>query len=127
MNQNYKPVVIESLIDPLTDSEYRADGYGWYISNLIVYADKLEPFDLPLCSLCLGNSCWRPIDNVFKFAIKMKRVLDANLDYPIILSDEGYIMDGHHRIVKALIENRPTIKAVRFDKNPKYDFTYKTK
>jgi len=44
------------------------------------------------------------------------------LSYPIILDDEGYVMDGRHRIFKALLKNKPSIKAVRFTKTPKCDF-----
>lgn len=47
-------------------------------------------------------------------APEMGRVLTADLDYPIILHPEGWVMDGCHRIVRALREGRSTIRAVRF-------------
>ncbi len=34
----------------------------------------------------------------------MKRVLNTDLNYPIILNEEGFIMDGWHRVTKALLE-----------------------
>ena len=51
----------------------------------------------------------------------MKRVLNTDLNYPIILNEEGFIMDGWHRVTKALLEGRETIKAVRFEKTPPPD------
>jgi len=36
------------------------------------------------------------------------------LKYPIILSKEGRVMDGMHRIIKALLLGHKTIKAVQF-------------
>ena len=47
-------------------------------------------------------------------APEMKRVRAADLSYPILLHPEGWVMDGCHRIVRALMEGRATIPAVRF-------------
>lgn len=48
----------------------------------------------------------------------MRAVHDANLQYPIIMDEDGDIMDGRHRIMKAMLTGQHTIKAVRFDENP---------
>ncbi len=37
------------------------------------------------------------------------------MGYPVILSSEGRVMDGMHRIARALLEGRSTIEAVRFE------------
>ncbi|NQY81947.1 MAG: hypothetical protein HRT36_02650 [Alphaproteobacteria bacterium] len=37
-------------------------------------------------------------------------VLDADLNYPIILLPDGVIGDGRHRLVRAMIEGRKNIK-----------------
>ncbi|GAG07020.1 unnamed protein product, partial [marine sediment metagenome] len=50
------------------------------------------------------------------------QVNDADLSCPIILDDEGYVMDGRHRVMKALLLKKETIKAVRFEKNPVHDY-----
>lgn len=47
-----------------------------------------------------------------------KAVNDADLGYPIILDEDGELMDGRHRIMKAMLTGENTIKAVRFDENP---------
>jgi len=38
------------------------------------------------------------------------------------LDPDGFIMDGWHRVVKALVEGRQTIKAVRFETLPAWEF-----
>jgi ParB-like chromosome segregation protein Spo0J len=48
----------------------------------------------------------------------MHAVKNADLKYPIILDEDGEIMDGRHRIMKALYLGVESIKAVRFDANP---------
>jgi hypothetical protein len=51
----------------------------------------------------------------------MKRIMKADLNYPIILDEDGEIIDGRHRVIKALYLGHKTIKAVRFDTNPEPD------
>ena len=48
--------------------------------------------------------------------------LDSDLAFPIILSSDGRIMDGMHRVCKALFENRTEIEAVRFVHEPAPDY-----
>lgn len=48
----------------------------------------------------------------------VRAVLDADLSYPIILDEDGEVMDGRHRIMKAILDGTGTIKAVRFEENP---------
>ena len=52
----------------------------------------------------------------------MKLVAEASLSYPIILSADGRVMDGMHRLAKALLEGRECINAVRFSKDPAPDY-----
>jgi hypothetical protein len=40
------------------------------------------------------------------------------------LSADGRVMDGMHRVVKALTEGRATISAVQFDVQPAPDFRH---
>ena len=47
---------------------------------------------------------------------------DADLDYSIILSSDGRVMDGLHRVLKALILGQSHIRAVRFLTDPEPDF-----
>lgn len=48
----------------------------------------------------------------------MKAVNEADMAYPIILDEDGDLMDGRHRLMHAMLNEHKTIKAVRFDKNP---------
>ena len=51
------------------------------------------------------------------------RLIDeSNFGFPIILSSDGRIMDGMHRVLKALIQGRSQIEAVRFEIDPEPDY-----
>ena len=47
-----------------------------------------------------------------------RRIMAADLSYPIIFSADGRLMDGGHRIARAWIEGRAQIDAVRFMVDP---------
>lgn len=49
-------------------------------------------------------------------------VLEADLRFPIILSADGRVMDGMHRVAKALLEGRGVIEVVRFERDPEPDY-----
>jgi hypothetical protein len=49
------------------------------------------------------------------------RVQTADLSRPILLSEVGRVMDGVHRLCRALIEGRDTVTAVRFVPTPAAD------
>ena len=89
---------------------------NWSIPRLINLSESLEVLDIPLKHINIANN----YKNLYlrDMVMHFRAVQDANLKYPIILDEDGEIMDGRHRIMKALLENKETIKAVRFDKNP---------
>lgn len=50
------------------------------------------------------------------------RIQKADLSYPVILSADGRLMDGGHRIAKAWLSGATTIDAVRFTTDPEPDY-----
>lgn len=111
-------------IDKITDlhTQRFTDGKKRYvINNLIAQAKDLPVQEMPLEHLCLYG-LHPKIKSMRAWVGHMKSVLEADLDYPIILDDEGYVMDGRHRIAKALLEGHETIKFVRFEQTPSEDY-----
>lgn len=96
----------------------------WYTERLWELAKNLEPFYVPLDKIAeLDKNCWfgarePTLREVAKHA---KRISEADLSYPIILNDDGSLMDGGHRICKALIEGQTSILAVKFAEMPTPD------
>ena len=52
-----------------------------------------------------------------------KLMMQADLQYPIILCAEGRIMDGMHRVTKAFALGQKDVLSVRFKDTPPPDFT----
>jgi hypothetical protein len=102
------------------DSQEIDDGYCVYdIPSVIFQARELEPFDMPLIGMNMAYKVSNG-DYLIDFVSHMKSVLAADLTKPIILDRDGWLIDGRHRICKALLEGHQTIKAVRFAENPHY-------
>ena len=104
-------------IEPLQDAFEDGTGAKWSVAMLIDDTKDLEPFDLPLAGMNLSDVIWKDC-NIFDLAFHCKKVNEADLDMPIILSWEGQIADGRHRVIKALTLGHKTIKAVRMTWRP---------
>jgi hypothetical protein len=52
----------------------------------------------------------------------MRLVNDVEVRYPVIMGFDGRVMDGMHRIARALLAGRLTIRAVRFEHQPEPDY-----
>lgn len=120
----YAAVKIGSVA--VEENTYQDGERVWSVTNLIARAKDLAPFDLPLAAIYSGTQVWTPTGSAYGIAFHVRRALDVNIDYPVILCQEGFIMDGWHRVLRALIDGKSTIKAVRFDVTPPHDYTKPT-
>ena len=50
------------------------------------------------------------------------RIRDVDTSYPVIMDESGFIMDGWHRVMRAIADGKATIPAVRFAERPVEDF-----
>lgn len=90
--------------------------HSWSVPRLFELARNLPVMDVPLNHLMV----WEQYEKLTlrEMVMHMKAVNDADLSKPIILDEDGCLMDGRHRIMKAMLTGAETIKAVRFDENP---------
>jgi L-ribulose-5-phosphate 3-epimerase UlaE len=107
-------------IAALDEQSCEMENKVWRVTRLIQLAASLEVMKIPLKHFNIYNQ-YPKSKTTMEFVDNMQKVLDADLKYPIILDDEGYVMDGRHRLCKALLEKREYILAVRFDKTPSPD------
>lgn len=112
MNKRRPPLVQIDVGTPLQDYYRDRDGNLYGVARIVDAAKGLPVFDAPLAGLRLSAVIWDGA-NMQTLAAHVKWVNESNLKYPIILDWYGEIADGRHRVIKALIEGKRTIKAVR--------------
>ena len=97
----------------------------WHTKRLWKLAESLPVFEINVGSFDeLDMDCWFGKDReptLRLVADHCRRIIRADLAYPVILHSDGSLMDGGHRICKALLEGIPVVKAVKFEKTPEPD------
>jgi hypothetical protein len=100
---------------------------AWDVDRLVELSDGLVRERVPLSAI-------RELDEPFWASEIAQRLtcreivgharlmFDCDLAFPVILSSDGRVMDGMHRICKALLRGLTDIEAVRFVHDPKPDF-----
>ena len=99
--------------------------YLWYTERLWRLAQNLPVKSVSIESIAeLDQNCWfdaGTLPSCRVVAAHAKRIYEADLSYPIILSTEGFLMDGRHRVAKAWLLDLKEIQAVQFETNPEPD------
>lgn len=99
--------------------------YIWYTERLWRLTKDLPEYDEDVERFEeLDRDCWfgegrNP--TIREIAEHCQRINEADLRIPVIINDNGRLMDGGHRLARALIEGRTTVKAVRFSEMPQPD------
>lgn len=102
---------LEPLWDGLREQHVSSTcGGSWRVSDLIEATKHLPVIEIPLDYLNFDANKFSN-ENIYQFAQHAKKCFDADLKYPIIIDHMGGILDGRHRMVKALILGKKTIKA----------------
>lgn len=100
--------------------------FYWRVERLVAESESLEKFEVDVDDLLnrLGNSTWfGPNENPTINAIlsHVQRAMSADLSYPLILSADGKIMDGSHRLFAASLKGIKKISVVQFSIDPEPD------
>ena len=99
---------------------------AWDVDRLIRLSADLPVVEVPLDAIWeLDTPYWStPGDGpttVSEDNTPIRLVRDVDPSYPLIPGSDGRVMDGMHRIVRAVLEGRTTIRAVRFATLPEPD------
>lgn len=95
--------------------------YSWNVSDLWALAAGLPVFQVdPNAIIDLEKDGWfAGKEPVLRLVLDhVRRIQDADMSFPVILDPEGSLMDGAHRVAKAILEGRQTIAAVQFPALP---------
>ena len=99
---------------------------AWDVDRLVALSKTLPCVRVPLTPIReLDEPFWFGASNTptCRAVVEHARLIEAaDLRFPIILSSDDRVMDGMHRVCKAVLLNRPTLEAVRFTTDPEPDY-----
>lgn len=98
---------------------------NWWTDRLWSAAADLPVVSVPIDSIAeFDMDCWFHGKGPTCRAVAehARRINAADLSYPVILSADGGLMDGGHRIAKAYLLGERTIQARRFVTDPEPDW-----
>ncbi len=99
---------------------------AWEIKRMVELSSSLPRERVPLSAIReLDEGYWnndgsRPM-TCRDVAEQARLILNSDLAHPIILFSDGRVMDGMHRVCKALIQGLSEIEVVRFPVDPEPD------
>jgi len=99
---------------------------AWDVDNLIEASARLPVNDVPLDSITdVDTDFWfkfGPAPTVRRIIEHVRLIQEVDASFPIILGADGRVMDGMHRVARAILEGRPAIRAVQFVTEPEPDY-----
>ena len=98
---------------------------AWDVDRLIELSRDLPVRHIEVSSISeLDAAYWSPTQalTVRQITEHFRLVREVDPSYPIILAADGRVMDGMHRVIRALLDGRTTIAAVQFEIQPEPDF-----
>jgi hypothetical protein len=102
---------------------------AWDVHRLIALAEPLLVEEVPLTAIReLDETYWSTDGSQLtcrQVAEHAQLIAEADLSFPILLSSDGRVMDGMHRVARALIEDRAGVPAKRFVHDPEPDYVGK--
>jgi hypothetical protein len=91
---------------------------AWDVDRLIEMAADLPVIEVPIGAITeIDSTYWYGHGSVptVRSVVEHARLMaEADTGWPILLSHDGRVMDGMHRVERALLEGAQTIRAVQF-------------
>jgi len=95
---------------------------AWDVDRLVALTKQFPRMNVPLAGVReLDAAFSSEEDDILTWravAEHANLIAAADLCFPIILSSDGSVMDGMHRVAKAVLLGRATIEAVQFEEDP---------
>jgi hypothetical protein len=97
---------------------------AWDVDRLVQLTSQFPRKRIPLTAIRELDQPWSGDDEPATWRtvlLHVRLIEEADLAYPIIVSASGAVIDGMHRVAKAVLQGRHEIEAVQFDRDPPPD------
>jgi hypothetical protein len=97
---------------------------AWDVDRLVQLSHDLPRKQVPLSNIHELDEAWDSEEEPITWRAVLEHMTlidEADLSFPIILAADGTVMDGRHRVAKAMRQGHKDIAAVQFDYDPEPD------
>ena len=100
---------------------------AWDVDRLVELTRDFPVIDVDIAAIAdVDTDYWfryGPVVPTVRTIVEHLRLIEeVDVSHPIILGADGRVMDGMHRVAKALLDGESTIRAVRFEVDPEPDY-----
>ena len=96
---------------------------AWDVDRLVAMSKHLIPQLVPIADIReVDETYWGATMTCRQVADHARLIQEADLTFPVILSSDGRIMDGMHRVLKAILVGRSHTSVLRFSSDPTPDY-----
>ncbi len=100
---------------------------AWDVRRLIELSRGLPVATVPISQIAeLDENYWYAFEGQVpscrSIIEHIELIAESTFEHPIILDADGKVMDGMHRVCKAVLQDRTNIEAVRFLVTPEPDY-----
>ena len=108
--------IVKLILEGFVSGVYGDEDRKHSIDKLVKLVSSRKPSEVPIDKVIVKNKTLETAEGNFFENIKKPnkdfydRAMRANTQYPVMLSEEGWIIDGAHRVSKQKWEGKKTIK-----------------
>jgi hypothetical protein len=98
---------------------------AWHVETVWHAAQGTQVVEVPVAATReIDEDCWFRGGSATVRAVAQhaRQIQEADLSLPIILSADGQVLDGMHRIAKAVLSGYATVSAQRLSRDPDPDW-----
>ncbi len=99
----------------------------WHVATIWRAAEGLVPSAVEVSAIremdevCWFSEAWGKRPTCRAVGEHFRRVMAVDMRVPVIIGPDGGLLDGMHRVVRAWLDGRTTIEAVRLERMPEAD------
>jgi len=109
--------MLENITDAVNRWDWKIQRYNWMsipqvIAGIESWTYRSKKIKLNIEHYDITRYQVSTIKDYFDLAVHYKLIENANLEYPIILSNKWVVVDWRHRLIKAILKGHKEIDAI---------------
>jgi hypothetical protein len=110
--------MLENVIIAVEQRDWKSQTTGWIsvphlINQIANWSFRSKEVEIDLINVNIEWYDFKSSINMFDFLVHYQQVQNADLSYPVILNNKWQIVDGRHRLAKAILEWHKTLKGIQ--------------